>query len=368
MAIEITELSQLSDEAISQAYDLAQQLVLEKHPTIDTKRGVIGQLIIGLGAILGAAHKESFDRLRKSMSLLEVGNDPTLADTDTVDAILSNYRISRREATAASGEVTIVLDKLAAVTIPAGSVFVANDVHFVTETSYAARTDASNVLDDTDRLITQIGTDRYAFTINVVASTPGSAGLLTKDTTLIPLSPPANFVSAYASTDFTGGQDEQTTEELIASLEAGMAARAYSNRATIESMIRNADPNEYSSVTDAFADILAVSIVGFGDAEMLRDQHWIFPVSGGGRTDLYVRTQALPITKTITREATLVQKTADGGIWQASVGRDEAPGFYEISRIVPTGSDAEKTGYEIVSDIRTLDLTPRALSAATRLL
>jgi len=357
MAIEITSLDALSDADVEQAYALAQQLVLEKQPNVDTKRGVLGQLVLGLDAILGAAHRESFRRLQRSQSLLEITNDPTLADDDTVNALLSNYRLTRREAQAAKGEVTIVLNQNIGVTIAAGSVFVGNGQHYTADASYAARTDSANVLSSTDRLLVKVADDRYAFTINVTAVTPGSAGLLTKDTELTPLDPPVSFVQAYAASDFTGGLDKQTNADLIALMEQGIAARAYSNRTNIFSMLRNADPSTFSMVTTDFANILAISIVGFGDQEMLRDQHGLFPVSTGGRTDIYLRSQALPITTKLTKEAVLISKGATNSIWQFSIARDDAPGFYEIRKITTTGAPATVGGYEITDETRAVDLT-----------
>jgi hypothetical protein len=138
---------------------------------------------------------------------------------------------------------------------------------------------------------------------------------------------------------------------------SGMSTRAYSNRPMIEAMIRNASEDEYETVTDAFADILDMSIIGMGDDEMDRDQHWIFPVSGGGKTDLYVRSQRLPANVAVTKSALLIQKVGSDGIWQTSIARDDAPGFYEVSNIRVTDTEADGTNYAIQTETRGADLT-----------
>lgn len=357
MAIEVQSLADLDEDTVEQAFAFAKQLVLEQQPNVDTKRGVINQLMLGLDAILAAAQQTNIDLLRQSQSLQAIEANPTLADDDVVDAVLSNYRLTRRSSTAAKGEVTIILSQPLAVTITQGSVFEAEGEQFTSDETYAARTSSANVLSSTDRLITQVASDQYAFTINVTAVTTGSSGLIRKDTQLIPLTPPASFVTAYAAEDFSGGINAQTNQDLIDMLQQGLAARAYSNRVTIPAMIRYADSSIYEMVTSQFATIEDMSIVGFGDSEMLRDQHWLFPVSGGGRTDIYLRSQQKIQSIALTKTATLIEKTPQGGIWQFSISRDEAPGFYEVTKIIISGSSSVQTGYEIQKDIRGIDLT-----------
>ena len=90
---------------------------------------------------------------------------------------------------------------------------------------------------------------------------------------------------------------------------------------------------------------------------MQRDQHWLFPVSGGGRSDVYLRSQALPNKVEFNKTATVVRKTTDGAIWSFSIDRDDAPGFYEVTKIIIKGADATTSGYEVTSDTRNLDIS-----------
>ena len=110
-------------------------------------------------------------------------------------------------------------------------------------------------------------------------------------------------------------------------------------------------------VTTDFPNIEDISIVGYGDAEMIRDQHWLFPLSGGGRTDLYLRSQQSTQAVSLVKTATLIDILTDGGVWQFSIARDDAPGFYEVSKILVRGADPVETGFAVTEDIRGLDLT-----------
>jgi len=357
MTLQVQSLDELDNDDVEQAYELAAQLVQEQFSNIDMKRGVVSDLVTGLDAILGAAQQTNADRVRQSQSIVLIEANPDLADNDLVDNVASNYRVTRRAATYATGEVTVVINQQQVVSIQEGQTFTAGSSTYTANATYTARLTAAEVTATTDRLLTQIGTNRWAFTINVTATVAGSAALLSKDDELVPSSTISSFVRAYATADFTGGLDAQTNAELISLLEASMATKAYSNRPMIKNMIRNADTTAYTMVTSAFANILAFSIIGYGDVEMTRDQHWLFPLSGGGRSDIYVRSQRQPATTALTKTATLVSVDANGGIWQASIVRDDAPGFYEVTNIRLADSEADGTNYAVTSDVRGLDIT-----------
>jgi len=358
MAIDVSTLNELATTDITQATALATQLLSEKFPNIDTKRGVISELIIGLDAILHAAQLANLELERKSRSLYAIGQTPELADDDIVNAVLSNYRMSRRTSVAASGALTIVLSQKLITTIPKGFGFAANGVTYTADATYVARANTENVKATTDRLLVQIATDRYAFTINVTAGTQGSAGNVTNDTAFSPLSSITSIVSVTSSETFTSGIDAQTNADLIAMLDQGIATRAWSNRSSIPGMIRNADSSQFTVVTSAFATIQDMSIVGHGDAEMQRDQHTLFPVSTGGRCDVYLRTDQYKKIVKATKSATLIKRTAAGGLWQMTFAKTDFPGFYEISKIVLQDEVTESTqGYTIKEDLRGVDLT-----------
>lgn len=357
MAVEITTLTELSQEDVDQAFEYLAQLLLELYPTIDTRRGVIGDLVLRLHAIGYGAVKENIDRLQRSSSLKAITEEPTLADDAIVDAALSNYRVTRKAAVFAAGEVTIVLSQQLSVTIAADALFTANGQTYRTTDAFTSRLSSSNVLADTDRLLQQIATDRWAFTVEVEAEDAGSEGQAKKGDKFVPELAPTGFVQAYAAGDFSAGTAVETNSELLARLQAGAAARAFSNRLTTAAMITNAPDSGHALAKAGFADVVATSFVGYGDAEMQRDQHWIFPVSGGGRVDAYVRTQPLYNLIGLTVTATLIEKRSAGSVWQFSLTRDKAPGAYEVTGVLLEDDDPTLTGFEVLETIRSVDLT-----------
>ena len=352
MSLEISNLSELDPAAVTQTRETLAQQLQETNSSLDLKRGVLHDLLLNYSAILATATQENIDRLRQSNSLMAISADPTLADPDIVDGVMSNYRVTRKEGTKAVGSVTIVVSVLSTVTISSGTVFEADGKQFKSDASYVARTSESNVQSSTDRVLTPLGDGNYAFTINVVAAETGSSYLLSKNTLFVPTTAIVNFVKAYATSDFIDGTNTETNSELMARLQVGIACAAMSNRVNMASLLQE---------QAEFQDVVASSIIGYGDAEMQRDQHSIFQISYGGRADWYVRTQQLPRQLGLVKESTLIAKLPDGtSTWQFSVSRDEAPGFYDITGIQLTDMAEVAGGFGITSDIRANDLTPIA--------
>lgn len=343
MTIELGDLTTLTQEEVDARRAILTQRLQDAFPNQDYRRGVLGDLLLENQSVVAADFDRTMERMKAAQSLLAVTNDPTLADPDTVDHILSNWNLPRIPGTAASGLVAIVLDSAASATVGAGSIFEANGVVFQTEASYAARLTQSAVITDTDRLLQPVGDGTYFFTVPVVATTPGTAGMLRRGTTMATELPISQLLRVYAHNDFSGGFDTEDNEALLARLRNGAAMATWGGRENIDAMIHRAD---------AFPTALQLSIVGNGDPEMFRDQVSIFPISMGGKCDMYVRTQELPGLTSITKTCTLVEKTEAGGIWQFSIAVDEVPAFYNVAQIIKDVSQIETAGYEIVSDSR----------------
>jgi len=356
MAITVQKLSELTDVEIEAAHNVIAQLVKEHNTSVDTKRGVIHDLVVHFSALLGAAKDKEIDRLRRSMSLKTILEDPLLADADIVDAVLSNYRVTRSDSAAATGEVTIVVSAQASLTVPANTVFTVGGATFSLSTAsgVSVRTAAAQVASADDRVLEELGDGSYAFTVPVTATTPGLLVDIKRANTVVVSPLPANFESAYAANDFSAGVAAETNAQLLDRFQEGISAKAWSNRINIAAMIK--DEAAFSAVTD-------VSVIGMSDPEMKRDQHSILPISLGGRSDIYVRSAQTPASTTKRITATFVAEVADavtgacvGGTWQFGAHAADVPGFYEISRVALATAAATDTGYEVTSTVRGYDL------------
>lgn len=356
MSITLTPLVELPQTEVDDARTLLRAIVSEKYPGIDLDATLFESLLLDVLGTVYAAVSTYVQDVDNSTSLQKIQEDPESADADLVDLRAANFRVTRQTATRAGGEVVIVISRQLATTIPAGSQFTANGTTFQTEESFAARLAESNLLYDTDRLLESAGTNRYKFTVTVTATDTGAAGQLKQGAKLIPTTPPAYFVEAYAASDFTGGRDGQSNTELQAELTSGLSVKSIASRLSVLPTIKTANVDEYPEAAE-FADIVAGSVIGFGDEELSVDTTSLFPIRKATRAELYVKTSQQIQLVEYTVAATLVG-TYDGfGVWQFVLDKSEAAGVYEIKRVVKTTADADSTGYEVTSDFRGVDLT-----------
>lgn len=348
MAVEVIALTDLSSNAVQQVQTELAQLMQELNPSIDTRRGVLFELLFYNEAIFAEKNNKEIDRLQRSQSLLSALADPELAEDAILDAAASNFRATRKAGSAASGSITIIVDTLAPVTIAVNTVWEASGLEFTNAVAFSAVTAAGNVTSSTDRVLSPVGDGTFSFSIDLVAAETGAAGALSKGALFIPQTVPTNFVKAFASADFTGGLDAESNTALLGRLITGVSCKALSGTTAMDAALRD---------VTAFVDVLNTSIIGFGDGEMIRDQHTIFPSSMGGRVDWYIRSQEKAQLSGLVKTATLIQKTTDlTGIWQFGLTRDDFPGFLDVSKIVPKGNTTA-SGFGITSDVRSRDMT-----------
>lgn len=349
MAIELRPLSDLDPDVVSAALAETVQRVSEDNPNLDVRRGVFAELLAYYHAVLDAQRRQNIADYEAARSLLQIEADPTLADPDLVDAVLSNFRLTRKPGAAAVGDVTVVVSDDVSVVIAQGSVWSARGKSFVAPTVYSAKLEEAQVIAAGDRLLVPTADGNWSFTIALVAAEEGPESNVRKDSMVVPEATPPNYVTSYAAADFTGGLLGETNADLVGRLQEGVAAKALSNRVNMAASLR---------AIDAFSRVVAVSIVGHGDAELVRAFHSVLPVALGGRCDWYVRAVEQVVRLRLVKSAVLVEKLPDGtGVWQFAVGRAEAPGFYEFADVRPALTSEATGGFEIVSDVRGLDLT-----------
>ena len=349
MAVIPKAFSALDTDLVTSAINEVTQRIQEDNPTLDAGRGVFYELLIYYHSVLATRQEELINDYKRARSLLALEQDPDLADTDLVNDVLSNFKLDRKLGSLARGTITVILSDNVTVTFGSGSVFQAKGLQYITTEVYTAKSESAQINTTTDRLITPTADGRYSFTMEVQAAAEGDQYNLDKGTLVVPVSPPPTYVTSYAITDFTLGSAAETNSQLLTRLQEGISAKTLSNRVNMAAFLRS---------IDTYSRIVGMSVVGYGDAEMLRDKHSIFPVAYGGRVDWYVRSENLPTTKQMTLTATrLAENSNSYPVWQISITRDVAPGFYEIKAIRPKGTTVESGRLTITEDIRSYDMT-----------
>lgn len=338
----VTDIDELSQDAVDQSLSFIKAMVQEQHPELDVNASGLVGVLLRPGAELAAAAQEDFNRYLQSSSLKQILEDPIGADSDLVNIVMSNYGLTRKSGSLASGRIAVVVSKKITTTVPAGAIFVGGTSEFRTESAYSAKTSSVNVDSDTDSVLVSLSGGNFKFTLPVVAMEVGSASLLKQGTLLTTSAPIPNLVRIYADEDFVDGADEESNAQLIARQAEGITAKTVCNRLNCAALLRNVSP-----------DYLSLSIIGAGDKEMLRDKHSIFPGSFGGRSDWYFRNTADIAVTQLELECVLHAKTSDGyGIWQCDIDRDTAPGFYDVYRVIPSDTSDYEGSLAVTEDIR----------------
>ncbi len=344
MGLKVQAISELDADVVEQAQAELSQLIQERHPEVELTRGVIHDIVAFFaGGISGGINQTEINRVLESRSLLAIETNPLLADDTLVDHVLSNFLITRKTGTHASGDITIVVEGDATVVVSANVVYTANGLNFLVDAPITARPPGSTTSDPNDRVLQPRGDGSYEFSVPATAESVGDTYNVRAGTKFTPVVPPSRFVTAFGASDFTGGTATETNTELVARMEAGIPAQVTAGRLNIEALVK---------AQAVFSDVKHLSIVGYGDPEMERDQHWIFPVSGGGRIDIYCQTDALPATVTLRKEARLVEKLATSSVWQFTLDRNDVPGFYEVSAVRRLDDPTDVAGFEVTYDSR----------------
>ena len=167
-------INDLSAETVQQSEEFLIQFLQDQYPSMDLTEGrVLRNLLIRPAAIFHALNQTNIDQLRQSMSLQAIEANPAIATEETVDAVLSNYRVTRDSGAKARGQIVIVIRDLVATTINAGTVFLADGLTFTNPVAFVGVTTQAVILDDTHRLITKRTDGYYSFVIDVEAAGVG---------------------------------------------------------------------------------------------------------------------------------------------------------------------------------------------------
>ena len=346
---ELSNLTDLDNADVQQVLEQLTTQLQELNPSLDLKRGVFKDIVAYYHAVLETAIRTNLERYQSARSLQQINANAVAADSTVVDEVLSNWGVTRKTGTRAIGSVTVEISQARSVTIPANFTFSVNGLTYVATQTFTSRTSEGQISNPvTDRLLVQLSNGNWAFTIEVEAEDVGSKYKLNAGDTLNPDRTVVSFVASYATSTFNDGLDAETNEQLIADLQLGLAAKALSNRTNMRSYLRS---------IPALNLVTNQSIVGYGDAEMLRDQHTIFPVSYGGRVDWYIRGQETLQRLAVTVTATCVSIAGSTSTWQFALNKNASPGFYEVTKVRRQLDANLNSGFEIILDSRSNDLT-----------
>jgi len=303
------KLNELDDNYVNTAFTLITQLIEEKCPELSSDRGVAGDLIAELHAILQGCSLQAIEKLRDSLSANTLAADPDRADPGIVDAVAGNFGVQRKFVTKAKGNLQVILTSCDGVNFDTGTVFVSDSGgRFAVCGQFCVC--PPGVYRNRFSLSCQArGDGNYSVRLPVesVDFSPGTN--LIRGSKLQPETPISCFVDAYAVEDFSGGNKIQTNAEMLSQARAGMASPSFSGIENIKAIVRNS-----CVPVDDLNDIVALPS----------------PDAPGAKLHLYVRTRKRPVSMAV--DCLAVRGEAVGNIthWHAELGSHVVPGCYGI--------------------------------------
>ena len=139
-----SKLVDLPSEDVLGTEKLIALYINEAFPNLDLTPGSVHRdIIVNLYAALEQRIRGELDKTLKSNSLLEITKDPSIADDDQVDRVLSNYNIVRSGGSKAEGYIKVVVEADETSLVPIGTWFTMNSLDFKASSSVRAVTEGS---------------------------------------------------------------------------------------------------------------------------------------------------------------------------------------------------------------------------------
>ncbi len=318
-------ISDLDASEISQAELLLVQLLQDEYPSMDLSRGrVLRDLVIKPAAIFAVLNEDNMDRLRRSNSILEISQDPTLATDDIVDNTMSNLLLTRDDGAAASGQVRIIITDNVTTAVDSETVFTAAGLEFKATRAFTGVTSAANVVTTSSRLITSRSDGNFEFLVDIEAVLVGTEYNVSEGTRFTVAPTISGLVDVVSAGDFSGGRASEDNAALAAKAQLGLSPKVLSGRSHIEALLLE----EFSGLAD-------ISIIGFADAEMTRDAHNLFGMSHGGKADIYARTASVPEKALISVTAIMLDSITK--TLTVTLPRDTMAGAYDVLAVYRAG-------------------------------
>lgn len=324
-------LTTITQEKFDQAEAMVIGLLRDAMPLLDLRRGtVLRDLLVRPAAAFYALEADRLTKAQATRSLALMAESPDLATADDVNAVLSNFAMTRRAGMKAQGAARIVVAYDRAYTVDAGTVLRTLDgLEFACDITYTAKSSPDPLDRAQLKLWPAADGESYYFDLPLVAADVGVSYQLRAGTALNFRATFDGFVAATALGDFVGAADAETLEALMARLPYAISHRSLESRASIDAILRSP---EHGNFDDVLQD---VGVQGYGDDAQLRDKHNAMGVAMGGKVDVYVRTFNQPVYVTLEKVGTLIAPNT----YRIDISADDAPGFYAVRAV----TDAESS-------------------------
>jgi hypothetical protein len=348
-------LSRFTDSEIQAAESLVSQYLLDTFPTMDFAKGsTLYDIVVRPTAAIYLISRLEWESLKATQSLRGVISNPELASDDVVNAILSNFQITRKAGSAAAGYARMVFSRGVSQAIQSSLIFRTQDgLEFKPAGAFRL---IDSVVEETDIQLVANGVSQYVAIVPLRAVMHGAKYQISDGTPFTVNVQSSAFVSAAAFGNFSGGSDDETNADLINRLPEAMATKNLASRLSVSATIK-----------DRFPNIVDVSTQGAFDPAMTRNAHNVLNVKVGGFADIYVKALSGVSVRSLSLNASRISldTEAKNATYLAAIGRDMVPGIY-FARSVRTDVSSI-SGFLITDQVRGLDMSPLSGGRPTNL-
>jgi hypothetical protein len=320
-----------------------------------TEGTALRDLVVKAFSFIFAHISKENDEVRALQSLLNVQDiaegdpDTDRSVSDSIDAIMSNWFITRKVGSFSRGVLTIEVNRRQDYIIPGNNRFLYDRSRAffpdVVDTSASVIIRAGDLIPVTD---TTGAITRYRFELRVIAARTGTAYDVNPATWSGGRQFSVFVTRIFNSIKFSGGLGREGTTEIVERANTAIAVRNLINPRSID-----------ATLLERFSDIRRLFVIGMGDPEMQRDLNTgVAPgieIHLGGHFDVYLELPRTEVTfegqlggvftrpdgiPNVFRDATVPSWTAEaiqvGDNIRISAGLADVPRDYIIKEILPT--------------------------------
>lgn len=312
-------------------------------PEIELQYGIYNSTVAGPAALFSQAVIDSIERWREHTQISQLVENVASGEVDYeyLDLFLANYRIKRKTGKQSVGLVRLLFNVDTGYSFSQVDSFTAKGLIFRPTVQVNISPTGHQVYAVNDTTLQKLDNGLFTATIEMESDLVSSEANLTAGTKLVMVnaSYPA-LIDATVVDSFIGGVVEDTLSELVPQLVNGITSKVLSSRTHIASQLKSIEG----------VNVQDISVIGVGDIESVRDKHGLFPISQGGRGDIYVRTTDILQTKQLIKTC---KRKPDTDLFMCWIPREEAIAAYAITSIMRRNGSKN---LPIVSETRGVDL------------
>lgn len=340
--------SSFTPDQITQVQEMVRQYLEDGYQNLDFSpvSGLHDSVIRPSSQIMLLA-RGFIEEYNKSRTLYDALNND--GNEAIVDAILSNFLVSRRPGSKTTGTIRISVENYAVgQRISTIDPFTTPDgLKFFAQMDYTATNTPTNI-GEVEIFQSNTGSSGY-FMVDVVAENVGEVYNIKKNSQFEYTGSMDGLISAVALDQFTGGESNETNQSVYNRIISSLSARNMTSALAID-----------QSLKDSFPSTVTTSSHGVSSEYMKRNAHNVFGVKSGCFCDVYVKNSYAPKIKEI---CTIASKIVEGdelagsnneyvGKFQVSISKDDFPGHYDVLTVRPVSANKIIGSYEVVKKIR----------------